>query len=77
MPRARRRIAVALAALVVAGMLVGDALTLRQAKPSFRTETQGFAKLLHPPPLPRHPPMTTVPTVPTSTTSTTTPPTSP
>jgi hypothetical protein len=41
----RRLIAVALAVLVVAGMVVADVVTLHRAKPSFDQETQDLRKL--------------------------------
>jgi hypothetical protein len=44
--RARRTVAVVLAALVVAAMGVGDIVTLHQAGSNFRDETRRFDKLL-------------------------------
>jgi hypothetical protein len=63
--RYRQLVAIAFAVLVVVGMVVGDAVTLHKAKPSFRDETRAFNGLLHPPP---------ATTTTTTTTSATTPP---
>jgi hypothetical protein len=44
--RTRRLIAMALAVVIVAGLVVADVVTLHQAKPSFDRETRGFQNLL-------------------------------
>jgi hypothetical protein len=61
--RIRPLIAMALAVIVVAGLVAADVVTLHKAKPSFDHETQAFNRLLVSP-------TTTVPTktVPASTT---------
>ncbi len=66
MPRARRTVAVVLAALVVAAMGVGDVVTLHRAGSNFRDETRRFDRLL-----------TTLPSPTTSSVAHTGPPPSP
>ena len=65
--RTRRLLVLALALVVVAGLVVADIVTLSKAKPSFENETRAFQHLLAPPTTSR-----TTPTTPT--TSTTVPP---
>ena len=44
--RARRLVVLTLALVVVAGLIVADAVTLHKAKPSFDRETRAFQNLL-------------------------------
>jgi hypothetical protein len=46
--RPRYLVAIALAVVVVVGMVVGDALTLLKAEPSYRNETRAINRLLPP-----------------------------
>ena len=48
MGRPRYLVAIALAVVVVVGMVVGDALTLLKAEPSYRNETRAINRLLPP-----------------------------
>jgi hypothetical protein len=41
-------VAIALAVVVVVGMVVGDAVTLLKAEPSYRNETRAINRLLPP-----------------------------
>jgi hypothetical protein len=59
--RPRHLVAIALAVVVVVGMVVGDAVTLLKAAPSFRNETRAINRLL--------PPSTKTTTTTTTTTS--------
>ena len=64
MGRSRPLVAIALAVVVVVVMVVGDAVTLHMAKPSYRDETRAINRSLHPPPAPTtttaaNPPMPT------------------
>jgi hypothetical protein len=65
--RRRGLVAAGLAALVVAGMLWADAVTLQRANPSFHDEERSFSKLLH---HDAHPAATTTTTSPHPTTTT-------
>jgi hypothetical protein len=47
--RGRPLVAVALAVIVVAGLVAADAVTLHKAKPSYDHETQAFQRLLEAP----------------------------
>jgi hypothetical protein len=46
--RPRYLVAIALAVVVIVGMVVGDALTLLKAEPSYRNETRAINRLLPP-----------------------------
>lgn len=48
MGRPRHLVAIALAVVVVMGMVVGDAMTLLKAAPSYRNETRAINRLLPP-----------------------------
>ena len=48
MGRPRYLVAIALAVLVVVGMVLGDAVTLLKAEPSYRNETRAINRLLPP-----------------------------
>ena len=48
MGRPRYLVAIALAVVVIVGMVVGDALTLLKAEPSYRNETRAINRLLPP-----------------------------
>ncbi len=45
--RARRLVVLALALVVVVGLMVADVVTLHKAKPSFDKETRAFQNLLN------------------------------
>ncbi len=69
MGRPRYLVAIALAVVVVVGMVVGDAVTLLKAAPSFRNETRAINRLL--------PPSTKTTTTTTTTTTSSPVPTTP
>lgn len=48
MGRPRYLVAIALAVVIVVGMVVGDAVTLLKAEPSYRNETRAVNRLLPP-----------------------------
>ena len=69
MGRSRPLVAIAIAVVVVVMMVVGDAVTLHKAKPSYRDETRAINRSLHPHPAPTTTTAATAATPPVPTTS--------